>query len=114
MTFHYCHLSSMTCMKRLGDWGGSSQSRNKKPNARKCKTLRTECASNREKVVVYGEEVDDVKEFTSLGAILDKEGGGSRDIMHRLQKAGVTFQRLRRIWVAREIGRRAKICPFKT
>ena len=64
--------------------------------------------------MVYGEEVDDVKEFTSLGAILDKEGGGSEDILHHLQKARSAFQRLRKIWAAREIGRRAKICPFKT
>ena len=40
------------------------------------KTLRTVCASNREKIVVDDEEVDDVEEFTSLRAILDKEGGG--------------------------------------
>ena len=58
--------------------------------------------------------MDDVEEFTSLGAMLDKEGGGSKDIVHHLQKARGAFQRLRRIWAAREIGRRAKICPFKT
>ena len=34
--------------------------------------------------MVGGEEVGDVEEFTYLGAILDKEGGGSKDIMHRL------------------------------
>ena len=34
------------------------------------KTLRTVCARNREKVVVDGEEVDDVEGFTSLGAIV--------------------------------------------
>ena len=34
------------------------------------KTLRTVCASNREKIVVDGEEVDDVEGFTSLGAIV--------------------------------------------
>ena len=51
-----------------------------KLNARKCKTLRTECASRREKIVVDGEEVDDV-EFTYLGATVDKEGGGSKGIM---------------------------------
>ena len=59
---------------------------------RKCKTLRTVSASNREKIVVDGEEVDNVEEFTSLGAILDKEGGGSKDIMHHLQKARGAFQ----------------------
>ena len=63
-----------------------------KLNARKCKTLRTECASSREKIVVDGEEVDGVEEFTYLAAIVDKEGGGSKDIMYRLQKACGVFQ----------------------
>ena len=44
-----------------------------KLNARKCKTLRTECASSRDEIVVDGEEVDGVEEFTYLGAIVDKE-----------------------------------------
>ena len=55
--------------------------------ARKCKTLWTECASRRENIVMHGEEVDDVEEFTYPGAVADKDGGGSKDIMHRLQKA---------------------------
>ena len=74
-----------------------------KLNERNCKTLGTECASSREKIEVNGEEVDDVEEFIYLGAIVDKEGGGSKDIMHRLQKAPGAFQRLRRVWAAREI-----------
>ena len=53
-----------------------------KLNARKSKTLRTECASIREKIVVDGEEVDDVEELTYQGATVDKEGGGSKHIMH--------------------------------
>ena len=63
--------------------------------------------------MVDGEEVDDVEEFTYLGAIVDKEGGGSKDI-HRLKKARGAFQRLRRVWAARGIGRRTKIRLFKT
>ena len=51
--------------------------------------------------------MDDIEEFTYLGAIVDKEGGGS--IMNHLQKARDTFQRLRRIWAARGIGKRTKI-----
>ena len=64
--------------------------------------------------MVDGEEVGDVEEFTYLGAILDKEGGGSKDIMHRLQKARGAFQRLRRAWAARDIRRRTKVLLFKT
>ena len=48
------------------------------------------------------------EEFTYLGAIVDKAGGGSRDIINRLQKAYGAFQRLRRVWAARGIGRRTK------
>ena len=73
-------------------------------------TLRTECTSSREKTE---EEVDDVEEFTYLRAIVDKEGGGSKDIMHRLQEVRDAFQRLRRVWATREIGKRTKIRLFK-
>ena len=68
-----------------------------KLNARKCKTLRTKCASSWENIVVDGEEVEDVEKFTYLRGIVDKEGGGSKDIMHRLQKIRDAFQRLRRV-----------------
>ena len=67
-----------------------------------------------EKTVVDGEEVDDVEEFTYLGAFVDEESGGSEDIMHRLQNARDAFQRLRRVWAARGVGRRTKIRLFKT
>ena len=64
--------------------------------------------------MVDGEEVDDIEEFTYLGAIVDKEFEGSKDIMHRLQKACGAFPRLRRVYAARGIGRRTKILLFKT
>ena len=47
--------------------------------------------------MVDGEEVDDVEELTYLGAIVDKEGGGSKDVIHRLQKACGVFQKVRRL-----------------
>ena len=62
--------------------------------------------------MVDGQEVDDIEEFTYLGAIVDKEGGGS--ILHRLQKARDAFQRLRRVWAARGVGKRTKIHLWKT
>jgi len=43
-----------------------------KLNARKCKTIRTEYAGNRERIAVNGEEVEDVGEFPYLGATVDK------------------------------------------
>ena len=60
-----------------------------------------------------GEEVDDVEELTYHEAIVDKEGRGSKDIMHHLQKVCGAFQTLRRVWTAREIRRRTRIRLFK-
>ena len=78
-----------------------------KLNARKCKTLRTDYASNSESIVMNGREVEDVEEFLYLGATVDKEGGGSKDIMNRLQKVRSAFQRLGKVWAEKGIGRRA-------
>ena len=80
-----------------------------KLNVRKCKTLRTEFAHSAEDVVVNSEEVEDIEEFVYLGATVNKEGGGSRDITNRPQKACGAFQRLGKVWATRGIGRRTKI-----
>ena len=64
--------------------------------------------------MVDGEEVDDIEEFTYLGAILDKEFEGSKDIMHRLQNSCGAFQRLLFLWLPRPSLRRTKILLFKT
>ena len=64
--------------------------------------------------MVNGREAEDAEEFPHLGATVDKEGGGSKDIMNRLQKAQKAFQLLRKAWAARGIGRRTKIRLFKT
>ena len=85
-----------------------------KLNARKGKTLRTEYASNRERIAVNGEEVEDVGEFPYLGASVVKLGGSSRDIKNRLQKARGAFKRLGKLWAARGIGRGTKIRLLKT
>ena len=81
-----------------------------KLNAKKCKTLRTEFTRNEDKIMVNNEPVEDVSEFTYLGAIVDKGGGGGdKDIKNRLQKARGAFHRLNRIWNTRNIGRNTKL-----
>ena len=64
--------------------------------------------------MVNDREVEDVEEFPYLGARVDKEGGGSKDIMNRLQKTRRAFQRLGKVWAARGIGRRTKIRLLRT
>ena len=50
-----------------------------KINAKKSKVIRVN-ARNDQRIEVNGEQVDDVEEFVYLGALLDKEGGVTRDI----------------------------------
>ena len=71
-------------------------------------------ARNDQRIKVNDEQVDDVEEFLYLGALLDKEGGATKDIQQRLGKARQTFYRLRRIWDSSEISRKTKIQLFKT
>ena len=59
--------------------------------------------------MVNGREVEDVEEFPYLGATVDKEGGDSKDIISRLQKARRAFQRLRKVWAVRGIGKGTKM-----
>ena len=68
-----------------------------KINAKKSKVMRIN-ARNDQRIKVDEEQVDDVEEFLYLGALLDKEGGATKDIQQRLGKARQTFYRLRRIW----------------
>ena len=84
-----------------------------KINAKKSKVMRIN-AKNDQRVKVNDEQVDDVEEFSYLGALLDKEGGATKDIQQRLSKARQTFYRLRRIWDTSEISRKTKVQLFKT
>jgi len=44
-----------------------------------------------------------------LGALLDKEGGTTKDIQHRPSKARPASYRMRRIWDTSAIGRKTKV-----
>ena len=64
-----------------------------KVNSQKCKTLRSKGARNRESIRVNGQDVEEVDEFVYLGAVVDREGRGGRDIKNRMQKARGAFKR---------------------
>ena len=84
-----------------------------KINAKKSKVMRIN-ARNDQRIKANDEQVDEVEEFLYLGALLDKEGGATKDIQQRLSKARQTFYRLRRIWDCNEISRKTKVQLFKT
>ena len=83
-----------------------------KINSKRSKVMRIN-ARNDQRIKVNDEQVDDVEEFLYLDALLDKEGGATKDIQQKLSKARLTFYRLRRIWNSSEISRKTKIQLFK-
>ena len=84
-----------------------------KINAKKSNVMQVN-AKNDQRIELNGEQVEEVEEFVYLGALLDKEGGTTKDIQHRLSKARQAFYRMRRIWDNSEIGRKTKVQLFKT
>ena len=43
-------------------------------------------------------DIEDGDEFTYLGAIVSKDGGGGSDMNSRINKASVVFTKLNRVW----------------
>ena len=79
-----------------------------KANVGKCKVLRMN-AKNEQQLMIGNTVVEDVAEFTYLGAKVNKTGRGTEDIKCRLGKAWATFRSLNKIWHQRNIGRRTKM-----
>ena len=70
---------------------------------------------NQEVIMIAGQGIADVDEFTDLGAIVCKEGGGMKDLKNRLSKARSAFVRLNRIWRSKTILRKTiKLRLYKT
>ena len=61
---------------------------------------------NQEVIMIAGQGIADVDEFTDLGATVCKEGGGMKDLKNRLSKARSAFVRLNRIWRSKTILRK--------
>ena len=56
-------------------------------------------AKNQEGITINGlDNIEEVEEFTYLGAKMCKEGGGVKDLKNRLSKARGSFVRLKTIW----------------
>ena len=70
---------------------------------------------NQEVIMIAGQGIADVDEFTDLGATVCKEGGGMKDLKNRLSKARSAFVRLNRIWRSKTILRKTiKLRLYKT
>jgi hypothetical protein len=85
-----------------------------KISATKTKTMRANPSNQEPFTIGTHGEIEDVDEFTYLGAIVCKDGGGMRDLKNRLSKARGTFIRLKKIWRSSIISRKTKLRLYKT
>jgi len=65
-------------------------------------------------VEVMGEELENVSEFTYLGAVVNKTGGGTADLQSRIHKATGTFRLLAKVWRSKAINHKIKLKIFKS
>ena len=84
-----------------------------KINITKTKVMRFNAASE-EKVIVNGEELEDVDSFVYLGAKVSIAGGADDDITSRLCKARAVFGKLTGVWKSSILSRSTKIRIFKS
>ena len=56
-------------------------------------------------VQLDGKDIEDVDEFTYLGAIVSKDGGGGNDMNSRIYKARIVFKKLNKVWRSKQYGR---------
>ena len=84
-----------------------------KISVEKTKTMRMN-SKNQDRVTIDGQDIEDVEEFTYLGATICKEGGGMKDIKNRISKARGAFVRLKKTWRSSNISRKTKLKLFKT
>ena len=84
-----------------------------KISVEKTKTMRMN-SKNKDRVTIDGQDIEDVEEFTYLGATICKEGGGMKDQKNRISKARGAFVRLKKTWRSSNISRKTKLKLFKT
>ena len=84
-----------------------------KINTQKTKTMRIN-AINQEHIHIGEQDIDEVDQFTYLGATVCKEGGGMKDLKNRLSKARSSFVKLKKIWSSNSISMKTKLKLFKT
>ena len=86
----------------------ASQETGLKINIAKTKVMRFNAVNN-EKVVVNGDEFEDVDSFAYLRAKVTTSGGADNDIIGRLEKARAAFCKLTNIWKSSQPSKSTKI-----
>lgn len=84
-----------------------------KINFRKTKTMRI-LTDNNTPIVVNGNIIEDVDEFSYLGSIISTDGGADADVASRINKARHAYASLGRVWRSSQISKKHKLRIFNT
>jgi len=84
-----------------------------KLNGQKCKAMKVN-SRNIDGLRVGDQEVEEVENFTYLGANVTKDGGGTADVKKRVALASAQMKRLSNIWQMGDIDRKTKASLFKS
>ena len=66
----------------------------------------------KQRLRLNGEDIERSSDFCYLGSIVAKNGGTSREVSARTQKARVSFSKLRRVWLSKSLRKSTKIKIF--
>lgn len=68
-------------------------------------------ARNQEKIIINGQDIEDVDEFVYLGAKVCKERGGMKDFEEQVieSQGCLTLSKLKKIWISNNILRKTKL-----
>ena len=71
-------------------------------------------ARNQEKIIINGQDIEDVDEFVYLGAKVCKERGGMKDFEEQVIESQRCLSKLTKIWISNNILRKTKLKLYKT
>ncbi|VDO64158.1 unnamed protein product [Schistosoma margrebowiei] len=66
------------------------------------------------KITLDGETLDDMKPFTYLRSVIDKQGGSDADVKVRIGKARTAFLESKNIWNSKQLSTNIKVTIFNT
>ena len=85
-----------------------------KINTKKTEVVRQNSKSN-SRIVIDGHQLNEVDQFTYLGANVSKQGGAEDDSMNNIiHKARVSFIKLKKMWNSSKFALRTKLRLFKS
>ena len=82
-------------------------------NINKTKMLRNN-SQTADPITIVGRDIEEVTEFTYLGAKVSTDGNSESEIKARIRKARGSFAALKNIWKTNKISNRTKIRLFKS